>query len=286
MQRYCIQVVLPASLKTTFLELVHADTAGHLKVAKTIEHVRRRAWWYNWRTNVRLFVAACNKCAMYYRGPTPRQGYLRPMVLGYPAQRLNIDLTGPYPTSVDGYIYMFTAICPFSKYAIEVPVRNKEASNVAKALVDNVFFKWGMCEEVLTDQGKKFEAELLQEFLSLLGVTRLRTSGYAPATNGSIERWHRVLNSILAKLIAENQKDWNRLVNYAVFCYNATVHSATSFSPFFLMTGREPNWNIDMILDNPDLNVNQDTHTYAWQVYERLIKVNDVVCAKLQINAG
>jgi hypothetical protein len=52
------------------------------------------------------------------------------------------------------------------------------------------------------------------------------------------------------------------------------------------MTGREPNWNVDMILDNPDVNVNQDPHTYAWQVYERMMKVNDVVRAQLQINAG
>jgi hypothetical protein len=56
------QCVLPASLKTIFLQLRHADAAGHLKVAKTIEHVQRCAWWILWRRSIKLFVAACRKC--------------------------------------------------------------------------------------------------------------------------------------------------------------------------------------------------------------------------------
>jgi hypothetical protein len=40
------QLVLPSNLKVAFLEMVHADAAGHLKFAKCIYHVQRRAWWF------------------------------------------------------------------------------------------------------------------------------------------------------------------------------------------------------------------------------------------------
>lgn len=222
--------------------------------AKCIEHVQRRAWWLSWRRDLKLFIRCCATCNSYHRGSPPKQGVLQPMVLGGAAERWAIDLTGKHPTSADGYNYIFTAICPFSKYAIAVPIRNKEAATVARAIVDHIFLKWGLCFEILTDCGKEFEAELTTELLKILGVVKLRTSGYEPRTNGAIESWHKVLNSLLARVIADSQRDWSRWLNYVVFCYNASPHSSTGFAPHFVMTGQEPRWNIDFILGNADLS--------------------------------
>jgi transposase InsO family protein len=166
------------------------------------------------------------------------------MVLGGPAERWCIDLTGPHPTS-DGYRYLFTAIDSFTQYVVAVPIRNKEAHTVAKALVEHVFLKWGLCFEILSDLGKEFESSIMQELLRISGVVKLRTTAYRPQCNGAIESWHRVMNSLFAHVINENQKDWNRWTNYIVFCYNAAVQSSTGFSPHFLMTGQEVKWTVD-----------------------------------------
>ena len=101
------QYVLPASLKVPFLELIHSDAAGHLKFAKCIDHVTRRAWWLSWRRDLKLFCDCCSICSAYHRGAAPRQGRLHPMVLGGPGERWAIDLTGPHPSS-NGYQYLFT----------------------------------------------------------------------------------------------------------------------------------------------------------------------------------
>jgi hypothetical protein len=242
------QLVLPASLKVAFLQLTHADAAGHLKLIKCIEHVKRRAWWFTWRRDLKLFIDCCTVCSAYHRGSAPKQGALHPMVLGGVAERWSIDLTGPHPPS-NGYKYLFTALCPFSKYGIAVPIRNKEAATVARALVDHVFLKWGLCFEILSDQGKEFEAELMEALLKILGVVKLRTSGYRPQCNGAVEAWHKVLNTLLAKAMSESQRDWSSYVGYVTFCYNATPHSSTGFAPHFLMTGQQPRWNVDFLLN-------------------------------------
>ena len=134
------QLVLPSNLKVAFLEMVHADTAGHLKFAKCIDHVQRRAWWFSWRRDLKLFIQCCAVCSSYRRGVPPKQGVLHPMILGGVAERWTFDLTGPHPMSA-GYKYIFTSICPFSKYAIAVPIRNKEATTVAKVIIDHIFLK-------------------------------------------------------------------------------------------------------------------------------------------------
>ena len=52
------------------------------------------------------------------------------------------------------------------------------------------------------------------------------------------------------KVISETHTDWSKYLDYVVFSYNAAPHSATGFSPYFVMTGRQPLWNIDLLLGN------------------------------------
>jgi len=138
------------------------------------------------------------------------------MVLGGTAERWAIDLCGPFCMS-NNYTYIFTAIDPFTKYAVVVPIRNKEASTVAKATVDHIFLKWELCFKVLTDQGLEFEASLTKELLRHLGIVKLRTSGYMPSTDGVCEVFHKVLNSLLARVISETQCDWSNWISYVTF---------------------------------------------------------------------
>lgn len=190
------------------------------------------------------------------------------MILGYPTERWNIDLCGPYCLS-DGYKYIFTAICPFTKFVVTAPIRNKEAATVAKCVMDLIICKWGLCFEILTDQGPEFEADLSKELYRALGINKIRSSGYRPQTSGAIEVYHKVMSSLLAKHVSESQRDWSRWLSYTTFCYNATVHSSTGFSPFFLMTGRQPLWNVDFVLDSYECTANT-VPQYSYDVVTRL----------------
>ena len=161
-----------------------------------------------------------------------------------------------------------------------MPLRNKEATTVAKAMVDHVFLRWGLCTEVLSDLGPEFEAELMTELLNILGVTRLRSSGYRPATNGVCEVFHRTLHSMMSKVVKENQRNWSEWVAYITFCYNATIHSSTGFPPFFIFTGR-PLWTIDMTL--PDVQEEgKRVPEFTAQVVERLRKTSILVRENLR----
>ena len=62
-----------------------------------------------------------------------------------------------------------------------------------------------------------------------------------------MERSHRTLNSILAKTVSENQRNWHEVLDLVVAAYNATSHDSTKFSPNYLMYGRETNMPIDLI---------------------------------------
>jgi len=60
-----------------------------------------------------------------------------------------------------------------------------------------------------------------------------------PSTNGALARVHRTLNTMLGKIVSEQQRDWDNHVAYVLAAYNATEHTATGYTPNMLVYGRE-----------------------------------------------
>jgi len=156
------------------------------------------------------------------------------MVLDETASRWSIELCGEFPSS-QGYRYIFSAIDPFSKYCIAVPIRCKSAKVVARIIVERLLLIHSLPCEILADNGGEFSNEISDELYKILGIHRLRTTAMKASTNGCVERLHKTLNAILAKVVNESHSDRSSLLPYAVFSYNSTVHAATGLSPFYVV---------------------------------------------------
>ena len=77
-----------------------------------------------------------------------------------------------------------------------------------------------------------------------------RTTAYRPSSNGAVERVHRTINAIFAKMVDENQRNWCELTPYVTFAYNTSYHSSTTFSLFYLLYLREARIRIDLVMAN------------------------------------
>ena len=246
-ERY--QLVVPLSRRKEMLELTHASFAGgHFGIRKSIAQLQRRAYWPGWKNDVRRFCQRCDRCARYRREKLPRQGYMQCPVVGEPMERFGIDITGPHPVSSKGNKYILTAIDYFSRWAEALPIRNQEAVTVAETLMVNVFSRFGMSRQILTDQGPCFESNLFKELCKLMEIDKVRTTPYRPSGNGMIERFHRTLNMLIGKVVSERQKDWDTHVPYVMAAYRSTEHEATQRTPNFLFLGRENHTPLDLIL--------------------------------------
>jgi Integrase zinc binding domain len=101
------QLLIPRCLRQSVLEQCHTGMCGeHLGIWKTMEQVRRRAFWFGWRGDVRRFCRRCINCRSYHRGKLPRTAALQPIVAGAPFERLCIDLTGEHTRSSRGSVYL------------------------------------------------------------------------------------------------------------------------------------------------------------------------------------
>ena len=242
------QCVIPFSCREKVMQMAHTGmTGGHYGVKKTCFQVKRRAYWKSWRHDCTRFVRQCPQCATYHRGKPPKPGELQDMQTGSPFERVGIDLTGPWAKS-ENKVYILTFIDHFTKWADAIPLPNKEAVTVANALVSRIFTQVGVPLQILSDQGKEFDNNLMMSLCNKLGVDKVRTSPYHAATNGCTERMHRSINSMLAKCVDENQRNWATLLPQVMAAYRCAVHESTGYSPNFLHFGREVRTPIDLLL--------------------------------------
>ncbi len=91
-----------------------------------------------------------------------------------PLQRIAVDILGPLPETDRLNKYILVVGDYFSK---AYPMRDMEASTVARLLVDEFFCRYGVPERLHTDKGRNFESTLVQELCSQLGITQPYSGG-------------------------------------------------------------------------------------------------------------
>ena len=120
-------------------------------------------------------------------------------LIDVPFKRVAIDLIGPLtPTSSEGHKYILTMVDYASRYPEAFPLKGCTAKEISYALI-SVFSRIGIPEEILTDQGRQFTANYVQELMDIMDIKHLVTSPYHPICNGLVESFNLTLKQMLYK---------------------------------------------------------------------------------------
>ena len=268
------QTLVPRILRKEFLHFIRDHvTSGHFGVKKTQENCMRYACWSGCRKDVEVHVRRCEACSR-----SRKEARFRHEALQYAPgltvmQKFHIDLTGPHVRSRNGFVYLLTGYCCFSKYLVAVPLRDKTALSVVGALATNVNRVYGSPEIVVSDRGGEFINEILRNVHRLMGVQSAPTTSYRFSSNGVVKRVHSTINRIFTKMVCESLTNWCKMTSYVVLAYDCAYHTGTTFSPSYLMFLREPRVSLDLALDGKSSGNrfgNLDDYTdLRWQRMER-----------------
>lgn len=105
--------------------------------------------------DIRQYVKSCHKCKINKPTPTTRLPLCSIHTPDKPFEEIEMDTIGPLTASVEGFKYAVTVICNLSKYLITIPVQDKSATTIAKAIVDNIYLIYGPFKKVITDKGSE-----------------------------------------------------------------------------------------------------------------------------------
>jgi len=71
--------------------------------------------------------------------------------------RVIIDTIGPLPKLDNGNEYAVTLICDLTKYLVAIPIANKSASTVAKAIFESFILRYGPIKTFTSDMGTEYK---------------------------------------------------------------------------------------------------------------------------------
>jgi hypothetical protein len=235
------QIVLPQSLWETCLKMFH-DGYSHPGSQRCLETIKIHYYWDSLRRDTIQHVRDCNQCRLRksYQGrpAVPIQRYPTAKV---PLERLHMDLTGALPSSNGGYTYIFVVKDYLTKFVWLFPLKTKKAEDIAEVLVEKLFCTFGLPRTLYSDKGSEFVNRLVSRISLLLKVNRVSTTPYNPRSNGFVENHNKTLKDQLFHFVGVLQDTWAQFLPTVQLMYNTTVSSATQFTPFYLMFGRECN---------------------------------------------
>ena len=116
--------------------------------------------------------------------------------------------------------------------------------------MSNLFSRWGLPEQVTTDNGRQFISSEFEDFLQNHGIRHKTTALYCPEQNGGVERFNAVLKNGLRTHMAEG-KDVNEAVRQTLLAYRSTAHVTTGTSPAERMLRRRLRIPLHRLVPSP-----------------------------------
>ncbi|XP_036001790.1 uncharacterized protein LOC118565513 [Fundulus heteroclitus] len=266
------QVVLPRVLRPDVMRQMHeGQVGGHFGVERTVARLQTRYFWYRMREDVAVWCGTCTSCASKARPLKTPQAPMGTVRVGAPMERVALDIMGPLNKTERNNRYVLVIQDYFTKWVDAFPLPNDKAVTVAEVLASEWVCRYGAPQTLHSDQGRNFESEVFQKMCTLFGIEKTHTTPFRPQSDGQVERFNATLQKILATTAERCHWDWDLMIPYAVMAYRATKHSATGFSPNFMMFGREVSEPVDLVAGlPPDLDTAPSTPEYVKHLRERL----------------
>jgi len=224
---------------------LHKDMSGsHLGTDAVIRKIKDRYYWPQMGEDVKEYIRTCDTCQR--RGTQHRREELIPIKVQGPFHRIGIDIKGPLPVTSSGNRYIIVAMDYFTKWPEARAIPNMRAETVAKFIYEEIICRHGVLQEILSDRGMSFVNKIIDELCQNYQTKHRLTSAYRPQTNGMVERFNRTLGECIAKLIQDDNKEWDQFVTAVLLAYRTKRHKTTGRTPFYLIYGKEATLPIDL----------------------------------------
>lgn len=274
-----LRLAVPQTMIQEIMMANHNDLlAGHLGIKRTYAKVANRYYWRGMYDDIVAWVNACLDCAMRKMTPNSAAGELNTITVSRPFEIVGADILGPLPRTIKGNRYILVFTDHFTKWIEASAIPKQDATTIAECFIEDIQCRHGTPQKLLTDRGKAFIGNVMQEVTRLLGTKKINTSPYRPQTNGLTERFNKTLVEMLSMYVSSHQKDWDTYLPYVLYAYRTSVHATTGETPFYLLYGRDA-WNPSDLLEceiqQQQLNVSIEE--YKSELVKNLRKIHEEV---------
>ena len=193
------RVVVPRHMKEFVLHHHHdSPFKGHRGFETTYLSLQKRYFWILMSSETHKYCQSCKNCQMFNYACIHNRAPLKSIVVNRPWQLLGLDFMGPFQTTPRGNSYIILGVCHFTKYIEGATTMSFDSKTTTEFVLNSIICRYGMVEQILSDQGVNFESHLFKHLCILLGTNKLHTTSYHPMCNGITERPNKTIKPNLA----------------------------------------------------------------------------------------
>ena len=242
--------VVPIAFRDDILRLYHnLPHGGHLGGNKMASRIRKTFFWPKLGVDCKHYSRGCATCDSRKPPRPTKQGKMKLRPLAGPWERIAIDVLSGFNTTKNGNTLLLVVMDEYTKWPEVIPLKNQKASTIAEALVQHVFYRFGLPHVIHSDKAKNLGlSKICMNVCDLLGISRSFSSPGHPEGNGQVERFNRFLVAGLYCLMNKKQNDWDTQLPALLFAYRTSLHPTVGETPYFLNFGRDPILPGDLLL--------------------------------------
>ncbi len=120
----------------------------------------------------------------------------------------------------------------------EIFLMRSSTSNATIPVLRDLFSKYGIPYQLVSDKGPQFTSEEFQHFLKVNGVKHVQVALYHAASNGAAEHMVQSFKRALSASKGSTRSLQQRLDSF-LLTYRTTKHAITGRTPASLFLGRE-----------------------------------------------
>lgn len=268
---YGSRIVVPPVHRERVLDKIHE---GHFGIEKCRERARFSVWWPGLSNAIKLKVANCIMCQTRQNSNNSEPLIPTPLP-DRPWQRLAADML-----EFENHQYL-VMVDYFSRYIELLPISTPATSKKVIDAFKVVFARFGVPEELLTDNGPQFSSHDFKSFAGSFDINHITSSPHFHQSNGLAERAVQTAKRILG----------TGDVALGLMTYRSTPVLATGVSPAHLLMGRNIRTTLPVLPDKlqpqwPDMKKVISQESKVKQKYASNFNVRKRARSLSKLNSG
>eukprot|EP00253_Pinus_taeda_P010466 PITA_10466 len=192
------------------LKSCHDESCGGNFAAKrtTFKILSLGYYWPSIFKDSKKYVKSCDSCQRMGRPTATYEMPLQPQVHLEPFEKWALVFIGPINPTSKGKKYILVCTDYMKKWVEAKALVRETEQTVVNFLFEEIFVRYGVPREIVTDQGTQFTSKLVKDIIEKYQIKHRRSTPYHPQANGQVESTNKTLEGISTKAVAMNRKNW------------------------------------------------------------------------------
>ena len=224
-----VLVVVTFPFLVEIIHKVHTQLA-HIGRHKLLDIIQDQFYHPALNKVAKDYCSSCRHCQLFKVNAQPISPPVLKIQTSKPFELMAVDLL-QFPKSSKGNIAALVAVDHYSKWLIAIPLRNKTAITVTRALQHQILPHIPRIpDRILSDNGPEFASNIFNEALKEHKIEHTYSTPFTPASNGAVERMNKTVIELL-KGISDEHAQWDEQLSKVILTYNHSYHSQIRTTP-------------------------------------------------------